>query len=109
MAYSRAPQGVSDQSVPTTARAKSAIGSAQIGRLSDCRKALTSRNGTMLTSNAAAKIATSEVDQGSETAIRMTNISAVVAQAAGSRHSLHNNATPDSFATPLTPCLHARG
>src|ERR1700738_2401456 len=82
MAYSRAPQGVSDQSVPTTARAKSAIGSAQIGRLSDCRKALTSRNGTMLTSNAAAKIATSEVDQGSETAIRITNISAVVAQAA---------------------------
>src|SRR5260370_569504 len=109
MAYSRAPHGASDQRVPATARANSPIGSAQIGRFSDCRKAPTPRNGHIATSNAAAKIATSEVDQGSETAIRMTNISAVVAQAAGSRHSLHNNAGTDSFATALTPCLHGRG
>src|SRR5258708_40124361 len=109
MAYSRAPHGASDQSVPTTARVKSAIGRAQIGRFSDCRKALTSRNGHIATSNAAAKIATSDVDQGSENAIRMANISAVVAQAAGSRHSLHSNAATDSFATALTLCLRARG
>jgi hypothetical protein len=63
----------------------------------------------MLTSNAAAKMATSDVDQGSETAIRMTNISAVLAQAAGSRHSLHNNSSTDSFATALTLWLRARG
>ena len=98
---------------PTTAfrrppATNSAIGSTQIGRFSDCRKALTSRNGAIETSNAAAKIATSDVDHGSETAIRMAKISTVVDQAAGSRHSRHNSAGTDSRATALTPCLRAR-
>src|SRR5712692_10808538 len=108
MAWSRVAHGASDQSVPTTASANSAIGKAQIGRFNDCRKALRSRNGAIETIDAAAKIATSVVDQGSETAIRMTKISAAVAQAAGSRHRLTSNAITDSLATALTPCLRVR-
>jgi hypothetical protein len=84
------------------------IGRAHIGRFSDCSKALTSRNGAIETRYAAAKIATSVVDHGSERAIRIAKISTVVDQAAGSRHSLHNSAGTDSLATALTPCLRAR-
>src|SRR6266404_1328542 len=81
---------------------------AQIGRFSDCRKTFTSINGTIERMNTAAKIATSVVDQGSETAIKMTKISAVAAQATGSRHRLASNAATDSLATALTPCPRAR-
>src|SRR6266436_5464333 len=108
MAYSRAPHGASDHSVPTTASANSAIGKAQIGRFSDCRKTFTSITATTERMNTAAKIATSVVDQGSETAIKMTKISAVAAQATGSRHRLASNAATDSLATALTPCSRAR-
>src|SRR6266849_8350846 len=108
MAWRRVAHGAPDQSVPTTASANSAIGKAQIGRFNDCRKALRSRNGAIETIDAAAKIATSVVDQGSETAIRMTKISAAVAQAAGFRHRLASNAAIDSPATVLTPCSLAR-
>src|ERR1700686_2476535 len=104
MAYNRAHHGASDQSVPATAMAKSAIGRAQIGRFSDCSKDLTSRDGAVVTRNAVAKIATSDVDQGSETAGRMAKMSAAAAHAAGSRHRLHNSAPMDSPATALTIC-----
>src|SRR5207244_10612002 len=105
---SRVAHGAFDQSVPTTASANSAIGKAQIGRFSDCRKDFRSRNGAIAITDAAAKIATSVVDQGSATAIRMTKISAAIAQAAGFRHRLSSSASTDSLATALTPCPLAR-
>ena len=103
------PHGTFAHSVPAAASTNSAIGSAQIGRFSDCRNALTSRNGDIETSNAAAKIATSVVDQGSDKAIRIAKMSEVVDHAAGSRHRRHNDAGTDSLATALTLCLRARG
>ena len=93
---------------PTKASANSAIGSTQIGRFSDCRNALTSRNGATETRNAAAKIATSVVDHGSETAIRIAKISAEVDHAAGSRHRRRIDAGSDCLATALTPGLRVR-
>src|SRR6266446_6621581 len=104
----RVAHGAFDQSVPTTASANSAIGKAQIGRFSDCRKTFTSINGTIERMNTAAKIATNVVDQGSETAIRMTKTSAVAAQATGSRQRFTSHATADSLATAVMPCSRAR-
>ena len=53
-------------SVPTSAKTNSAIGSAQIGRFSDCRKVLKSSVGATATSHTAPKMPTSEVDHGSD-------------------------------------------
>jgi hypothetical protein len=68
-----------------------------------------SGNRSSETRNAAAKIATSDVDQGSAAAIRMAKISDVADHAARSRHSRGNNAPTDSVAAALTPWLRARG
>ena len=73
--------------MPTAASAKSAIGSTQIGRFSDSRKRLRSSVGATAISQMIAKMPTSDVDQGSESAIRTATISAVLAHAAGSRQA----------------------
>src|ERR1044072_2622650 len=62
----------------------------QIGSFSDCRNAGTSRNGTMQSSISALKIPVSEVDQGSDAAVRTANISTVSRQAAGLRRRRSN-------------------
>src|SRR5579864_5668552 len=67
------------------ASATSASGAAQIGRFNDCRNALRSRNGIFAATIAAAKIATSDVDHGSDSASRIARMSFAVIQAAGSR------------------------
>jgi hypothetical protein len=79
-----------------------------MGRFSNCRKPLASRNGPIETSKAAPKIDTSEVDHGSATPIRIAKTSEVVDHAAGSRHRRRTSAGTDSFATVLTLCLRAR-
>src|ERR1700722_11140826 len=108
MAYSRAPQAASDHRVPITARVTSPIGSAQIGRLSDSINALTSSVGTTVTSHTAEKMPTSEVDHGSESAISTAQISAVFAQATGSRQTGSAGLGDEVAAPMLTPCLRAR-
>ena len=74
------------------ASANSAIGATQIGRRNDRAKALTSRNGTMETRSAAAKIATSDVDHGSASAVRMAKTSAIVVH---SDRSVYRKETTD--------------
>src|SRR4051812_41066120 len=85
MAWRRVAQDASDHNVPTQASRNNAIGAMQIGCLSNCRNDLTSRNGIRVISNAAPKIATSDVDHGSDSATRTAQMSTVVSQAAGSR------------------------
>ncbi len=69
-------------SVPMTASAKSRSAVAQAGRFIDSRKPCHSIVGIRNTSHATAKIATSEVDHGSEMAIRTTAMSAAFVHAA---------------------------
>jgi hypothetical protein len=75
------------QSVPTTARRKSAIGKMHSGRLSERRNGLSWSVGSNVTTQTAMKIETSVVDHGNEAATRTAMTSAVFAQAAGSRQT----------------------
>ena len=86
------PQRASDHNVPTNASANSAIGTAEIGRFSDAMNAAASTVGSITSTVTTAKIPTSEVDHGSDSASSTTKISAVVIQAAGSRHRFNNSA-----------------
>ena len=58
------------------------IGSAQIGRFSDCRKSLKSSVGTSVTIQMTARMPIAEVDHGSENAVSTAKISAILLQAA---------------------------
>jgi hypothetical protein len=83
-ACSRAPQDASDHSVPTSASATIAIGSAEIGRISDRTKARGSMVGISATNHSTAAIATPEVDHGSRIAISTASRSILNIRAAGS-------------------------
>ncbi len=80
----RAPHAASDHRVPTSARANNAIGSAQIGRVSDRSNARGSMVGISATNQSTAAIATPEVDHGSRIAISTVSRSMLKIRAAGS-------------------------
>src|SRR4051794_16119313 len=91
--------------MPKTANANNAIGATQIGRFNERRNAGTSKNGTMAISIAVAKIAGSDVDQGSESATKIAKTSTAVAQLAGLRHRMIGSAIFDFSLIAFTACL----
>jgi hypothetical protein len=74
----------------------------ETGRFSECRKSRKSSVGATVSSKTTPKMPTSEVDQGSDSAIRIATISALFAQAAGLRHSGSAGLTGDVMVSALT-------
>src|ERR1700680_3198634 len=98
------PHGASDHNVPTAAKTKNAIGSMQAGCFRDRASVGSSSVGASTIIHITAKIATSDVDQGSASAIPTTTRSAVRAQAAGSRQTGSAAPPADVEAPTLMPC-----
>ena len=80
-----------------------------MGCLRRSRKRLKSTVGATTNSQTAAKMPTSEVDHGSESAISIATISAAVIQAAGSRQRRGILLAGNGTSTALTPCLPGHG
>src|SRR5204863_2988732 len=90
-------------SVPTTASAKNAIGRMQAGCFKDRTNPGRSSVGATTMIQVTAKIATSEVDHGSASAISTATMSAVLTQVIGSRQTGSAAGAGDIEASTLMP------
>src|SRR5882724_2776305 len=88
MPCSRAGHELSAHNVPTTASANNASGSAQAGRASERNSSRRSSVGTSATNQSTMKMATADVDHGSEAATSTASRSTVRIRATGSRQLL---------------------
>src|SRR5216683_5874603 len=87
--WRRALQGASDQSTPSSARAKKAIGNAQAGRVSECASARGSTVKASAISHSVSAMLTPLVDYGKRIATRTANRSTFKIRAAGSCRADH--------------------
>src|SRR6266849_2395836 len=109
--WRRALQGASDQSIPSSARAKKAIGSAQAGRASDRDSARGSTVKASAISHSVSAMLTPLVDHGKRIATRTANRSTFKIRAAGScraDHMTESQEMPGSLPTSviLIPYAH---
>src|SRR5258708_4911978 len=88
--------------VPRSARAKKAIGRAQIGRISDRRNARISMVGISAMIQSTPAIETPDVDQGNKIAMSTVSRSIFKIRAAGSRQAERTSESPETPGSLLT-------